>query len=447
MSSEPTLAVACVLWRSRAGGLELYLAQRAPTVRFFGGFWSLPGGAVEPDDADLVAACVREVREETGVDLPADPSAFVDAGRWVTPSFSPIRFDARYFLIEAPAGADPDHRASGGEHIDSAWTTPREALARWSAGHWLIPSPIVRVLEALVDGIEGAASRCAAQASREDRSPRLFDLAPGVALSPLRTPTLPPATHTNCYVLGTRELVVIDPASPYPEERAALDEALDAWRADGRVVREIWLTHHHVDHVGGAQFLADRLGVPIAAHPATAERVAPHIRVTRTIQDGDVVELAGDPARRVRALFTPGHAPGHLCFVDESTGLMVVGDMVASVGTIVVDPDDGDMALYLDSLARIKRAAPRALLPAHGHAIADAAGKIDEYVAHRLWREKRVLEALAARGEATAADLVPPVYSDVDPRLFGLAERSLTAHLVKLANEGVIQRSGDRWMV
>src|SRR5262249_17782077 len=87
----------------------------------------------------------------------------------------------------------------------------------------------------------------------------------GIVLVPLRTPTLPPATHTNCYIVGGDEVVVIDPASPYEEEQEILDRVLE-----NRQVREIWLTHLHQDHIGGANRLKHRLGVKIAAHPITA---------------------------------------------------------------------------------------------------------------------------------------------------------------------------------
>jgi len=270
---------------------------------------------------------------------------------------------------------------------------------------------------------------------------------PGIAVSPLRTPTLPPATHTNCYVVGDREVIVIDPASPYGDEQAALDRALDHWQQRGRRIVAIWLTHHHPDHVGGARHLAARLKVPIAAHPATARLLDRALPVHQQLEDGDVVELDGDPPRRLRALFTPGHAPGHLCFYEGNTGMLIAGDMVASVGTIVVDPDEGDMAAYLSSLGRMKALGSRALLPAHGNAIADPAAKLDEYVRHRLWREARVLDALTARGSATARELTPHAYADVPAALHRLAERSLLAHLHKLVADGRVRRDGERWML
>jgi endoribonuclease LACTB2 len=269
-----------------------------------------------------------------------------------------------------------------------------------------------------------------------------LDGSPWFRVLPVRTPTLPPATHTNVYVVGQGRLAVIDPASPYAEERAALDAALDALAAAGETVAEVVLTHHHVDHVSGAEHLATRLGVPIAAHAATARKLAERVKVTREIADGERLPYGPDG---LRALFTPGHAPGHLCFVDESSRAIVAGDMVASVGTIIVEPDDdGDMAVYLDSLARLRAQDGRCLLPAHGPPIWDAAGKIDFYIAHRLEREARVYAALSAEPH-TVVELVPPAYPDVSPAIYGLAAKSLLAHLIKLERDGRAIRESDRW--
>jgi len=270
-------------------------------------------------------------------------------------------------------------------------------------------------------------------------------IAPGVASFAMRTPTLPPATHTSCYVIGDRELVLVDPASPYEDEQQALDRQIDAWAIEGRMVVSIWLTHHHGDHVGDAQRLAERLVVPVAAHEATAERLQGRVRVDRTLRDGDVLALAGEPRCSLRAVYTPGHAPGHLCFLEEQSGALVAGDMVAGVGSILIEPSEGNMNAYLASLARMKALAPSLLLPAHGPVIASTAAKLDEYVAHRLWRERRVVDALERLGTATSAALVPVAYADVPPAIFPLAERSLIAHLVKLVEDGRAERSGDAW--
>jgi glyoxylase-like metal-dependent hydrolase (beta-lactamase superfamily II) len=244
----------------------------------------------------------------------------------------------------------------------------------------------------------------------------------------LRTPTLPPAAHTNIYLVGPEAgpVAVIDPGSPYPDQQAILDRVLASAPPCA-----VLLTHHHGDHVGGAAALAERWSVPIAAHPATARRLEGRVAVTHRLEDGDT-------AYGVTAIFTPGHAEGHLCYaVGDAT---IAGDMVAGVGTILVDPSEGDMAVYLASLERLLARPPMTLLPAHGPEIADGHGKLSEYLAHRRMREALVAAALRATPR-TLAELVAEAYRDTPRVLWGLAERSLLAHLVKLGRE---QRAIDR---
>jgi glyoxylase-like metal-dependent hydrolase (beta-lactamase superfamily II) len=257
---------------------------------------------------------------------------------------------------------------------------------------------------------------------------------------------------------------VVDPGSPFPEEQARLDAVLDALAAEGRRVREVRVTHHHFDHVGGVEHLRARLpGVPIAAHRRTAELLAGRVRFDRHIDDGEVLALdAGTPGeRRLRAVFTPGHTPGHLCYLEEVTGVLIAGDMLAGAGFIVIDPPEGDMRQYLDSLARLKALAPRAIYPAHGLVIADAAARLDEYVAHRLAREAKVAAALdaatvarragagsgAAGAGATLAELLPVAYDDTPLLLHPIAARSLHAHLLKLqADARAREVAPGRWV-
>lgn len=262
--------------------------------------------------------------------------------------------------------------------------------------------------------------------------PELLTVAPKIRVLALRTPTLPPAAHTNVYLVGPEDgpVAVIDPGSPYADQQAVLDEVLD------RVpIAVVLLTHHHGDHVGGAAALAARWGAPIAAHEATARRLAGRVEVTQRIADGEVVHGA-------IAVHTPGHAEGHLCF--EVGTATIAGDMVAGLGTILIDPSEGDMAQYLASLERMLARPATRILPAHGPVIEDGPAKLREYLAHRKMREERVAAALGS-APASVGELVTVAYSDTPMALWPLAERSLLAHLVKLARDGRAQVHGERW--
>ena len=250
----------------------------------------------------------------------------------------------------------------------------------------------------------------------------LVTLAPGIRVLALRTPTLPPAAHTNVYLVGPDEgpWVAIDPGSPYHDQQEVLDRALEEVG-----LSLVLLTHHHGDHVGGAAALAARFGAPIAAHANTAKRL-PGLSIARLLADGESVA-------DLECVFTPGHADGHLCFTRS--GYTIAGDMVAGLGTILIDPSEGDMALYLASLERLLARPQTVLLPAHGPALPDGHAKLREYIAHRLMREAKVVAALQPTDEPVG-ELVARAYADTPRMLWPLAERSLLAHLHKLAVDG-----------
>ena len=182
--------------------------------------------------------------------------------------------------------------------------------------------------------------------------------------------------------------------------------------------------------------LAERWSVPIAAHAGTARRLAGRVEVTQLIEDGET-------AYGATAIFTPGHAEGHLCYaVGDAT---IAGDMVAGVGTILIDPSEGDMAVYFASLERLLARPQMALLPAHGPVIHDGHGKLSEYLSHRRMRESLVAAALRDTPR-TLAELTAEAYRDTPQALWGLAERSLLAHLVKLArDQRAVDRGDGRW--
>jgi len=258
-------------------------------------------------------------------------------------------------------------------------------------------------------------------------------LSEGLWVQAVRSPTLPPATHTNAWVLGEDHVTVIDPASPWADEQQRLADALR-----GRTVSRIFLTHHHHDHVSGAQDLRERTGAPIVAHPHTADKVP--FDVDETVDEGFTVETA---AGSWRALHTPGHARGHLCLL-RGDGYLVAGDMVAGVGTILLEPPEGDLGDYLASLDRLIQTGAHTLLPAHGPEITPADAYLRHYIAHRHQRTDQIRAALAERAvPSTAAELVPLVYTEVPQVVWPIAARQVLCHLRWLREQGTVASDGD----
>jgi len=288
-------------------------------------------------------------------------------------------------------------------------------------------------VDSLYEQVRGALPPGSGGASGSE-PPVLRLIAPGIRVLALRTPTLPPAAHTNVYLVGpdTGPWAAVDPGSPYPDQEAVLDAAIEA---AGVSLGLVLLTHHHGDHTGGARALADRWGVPIAAHANTIRRL-PKLRIERTLEAGDQVGV-------LTCVYTPGHADGHLFF--EQPGFTIAGDMVAGLGTILIDPSEGDMSVYLASLELLLTRPQSMLLPAHGPSISDGHAKLREYIAHRLMREAKVAAALGP-SDASLNELVATAYADTPRMLWPLAERVLLAHLGKLQRDGRAREvSPGRW--
>ncbi|GAA0597251.1 MBL fold metallo-hydrolase [Craurococcus roseus] len=274
------------------------------------------------------------------------------------------------------------------------------------------------------------------------------DTAPGVRRVLCPNPSAFTFRGTNTYLIGHgRSVAVLDPG---PEDAAHLAAILAATR--GETVTHILVSHTHRDHSPGATALAAATGAPTYAYgphltpPGEGGEGGDHaFRPDRRLADGEAVEGEG---WRLTAVHTPGHCGNHLCFALEGTGTLFSADHVMSWSTSVVSPPDGDMAAYMRSLERVREREDGLLLPGHGPPIVEPRPFLAALTAHRQEREALVADALKRAGRpVTAAELVPPVYGELDPRLVAAAGRSLLAHLIKLEAEGAAKREGgEAWL-
>ncbi|MGQ0752025.1 MAG: MBL fold metallo-hydrolase [Betaproteobacteria bacterium] len=243
---------------------------------------------------------------------------------------------------------------------------------------------------------------------------------------------------TNAYIIGCNELALIDPGPDSEPHRAALLQAV------GTRLKWILCTHTHLDHSPGARALKAATGARIAGYPTVPDdgRQDTGFTPDRALQDGDCIECDG---LRLRAVHTPGHASNHLCYLLDERKLLFTGDHVMQGSTVVISPPDGDMQAYLRSLERLLGMELAAIAPGHGHVIETPHEEARRLIAHRLKRERKVIDALSEKRIGTLDELLPAVYSDTPPRLHPIARRSLHAHLIKLQRENRAVEIDGAW--
>jgi recombination protein RecT len=411
-----------------------------------------------------------------GLILAAD-QVFVLA-HWITDRDLPRRFDVPFLVARMPEGQTPV--ADETEQFEPVWVGPADALTRHAAGDFFMVYPTIRTLERLkaFASVDAVLQACAVNdeplwtscpragwlAGNEARymeheapfgelalvtpdgqihhhldwkTDQPVPLLQNVQRLTAPNPGVMTGPGTNSYLVGDPNTgyIAIDPGPADDEHLQRL------WRAAGGQIRMIVCTHSHPDHSPGAAPLQAlcTLKPPILglASKPTA-RVNSRFTPDRELADGEKLVLqgtgvGGQITHTLRVVHTPGHAANHLCLVLEEDGLLFSGDHVLNGSTTVIDPPDGHMGDYLDSLDKLASACEAGgiefILPAHGHVLGFAHQAITHLKAHRLKREAKIAAAMQALPQGSLQEWVEKAYDDVPPRLWPVAARSLQAHV------------------
>ena len=419
-----------------------------------------------------------------GLTLAAD-EVFVLA-HWVTDRDLPRRFDVPFLVARMPDAQTPV--ADETEQFAPEWVRPADALSRHAKGNFFIIYPTIKTLERLQSyaSVDSVLADCATEQPWFTSCPRagwlggkearfmeheapFGELAltcpdgqmlhhldwvtdqPVLLLKHVQRLTAPnpgvmTGPGTNSYLVGDPDtgFAAIDPGPADPEHLDRL------WRAAGGNIRLIVCTHSHPDHSPGAaplQAMCEQHGhkppiLGLASHASA--RAASAFTPDREVSDGELLLLQGtDATHTLRVIHTPGHAANHLCLVLEEDGLLFSGDHVLNGSTTVIDPPDGNMDDYLNSLDKLLAACEQDhidfILPAHGYVLGnlwgetnDARACITHLKTHRLKREAKILKVMQHHPDASMDDWVKLAYDDVPPRLWPVAMRSLLAHVERI---------------
>lgn len=460
-------------YRERNSHIEILLAKRKAQLRAFPGLWSGVGGKVSPDDKEFVgiepndlsldalkACAFREVLEEIGLVLvkpqikqgpPAeeirlqsleysrddyDWSGLLPAGFKQTPEFTIVNpiFKTQYFLYKLNNGITFTPPKEHKEFDAWTWKTPQEWIDEFENQEVRIPPPVLSLLRTFIP--DKSVQEAAALSEERNNKPiglqTQIEMHPGIYGIPIKSQTILPATTTNCFIVGDNEhRYLIDPGSQLEEESKRLLQVLNEL-TDKEGLQGILLTHHHHDHWQGIPYLQKDLNVPVIAHQKTKDLLDPTttgFKIEKTIRDGDIFDLGFDVKQRpwkLEVLFTGGHSKDHIVFLDHRFNALIAGDMVAGVGTVLVE----DMGEYLHSLDRLIEKNIGMILPGHGGTHYDGEKLLKQYKEHRLARLNLILEAFAKHNNAaTINELTEHAYSDVDKAYHNVAKMQVQTYL------------------
>lgn len=429
---------------------QVFGIKRPAHLPVFPGYFATPGGKVDAVDfqgeelpeffrvarPEIMRALIREVREELGLDLlilyQEQKINFISYyGEAVTPIFNPYRFRNTYIRIDVKEKLDfilDKNEVDFGE-----WGSPGDFIAKFDAALLLAVPPAIRILKQLAQhgNFQGPIDFSSPQ-NFEEEVPEIESLKGVKQFLPL-SHTFPPANRTNSFLIGdeSSRKILIDP-SPKPSEWEKYLKTISRYQIDA-----IFLTHHHPDHYELADQLARLKNLPMLMSEITwlrikkkkGDRFFDGISV-EFVKEGNVVTQS--LGQDVLAYAVPGHDDGQLALAPKNLNWFLVGDLIQTIGTVVIGDDEGNMADYFKTLNRVIDLNPKYLIPSHG-IIIGGTHKLKQTLMHRQMREDEILSLV--NRQKSFQEILDTIYHGLDSMLIPYAKKTIEAHLKKLRDE------------
>lgn len=434
---------------------SVFFIKRQNYLPVFPGYYATPGGKVDKSDSDeelkgelwpetirpqILHALVREVREELNYDLlegiqKGEVQAVDDIGVAITPEFNPYRFKNYYFKITLSHEIDFDIDANEAEFGE--WNSPAHLHQKYKEGHVLAVPPAITLLKTFSENLGHKTPINMSLPYDPETEVPMIESIHGVRQFLPLSHTFPPANRTNAFIIGdgldeSSPKYLIDPS---PKDEAELNKFLKSVNKIG--FDAIFLTHQHPDHY---QFSADiareyKVGIELSAY--TLEKILE--RSGKDYFDGISLKIRREGevitkslGKNVLVYEVPGHDEGQLALAPEGLNWFLVGDLIQTIGTVVIQAPEGDMSKYFSSLERVIALNPKNIIPSHG-IIIGGIHKIQETLKHRQLREDQIKNLLLEGKDIN--QMVSIIYSGLAENLIPYAQRTVEAHLKKINEE------------
>lgn len=433
---------------------KIFFIKRQNYLSVFPGYYATPGGKVDKADSEdlltdpiwpkdvkpqILHALLREVREELNFDLleaidSGEVLSIDNIGIAITPEFNPYRFKNYYFKIRLKTSSkfdlDPNEAQLG------EWNTPAELYQMYQEGSMLAVPPAITLLKTFLADPKHSTPIDMSLPHDPDTEVPMIESIHGVRQFLPLSNTFPPANRTNSFIIGDggefAKKLLIDPS---PKDEAELKKFLRSVTKVG--FDSIFLTHHHLDHYQFVREIALLFKVGVELSSDTLFRIKQQSgenyfdNIPLTIRkEGDIVTKS--LGQEVRVYEVPGHDEGQLALAPMNLNWFLVGDLIQTIGTVVIQAPEGDMRKYFQTLERVIALNPKNIIPSHG-IIIGGTNKLVETLKHRKMREESIIKLLAEN--KSEDEILESIYEGLDSFLIPFAQRTIQAHIKKINEE------------